>query len=209
MILSGSRSLEQAAHVAAHVGITNGPVSGGRAGTRNQRVLADHLPEQPDWRDDEEVHDAHEDRRRDPRKNVGKAHPRLLNGPEQARDDEPGHKQRSAQRGEHDRNSCMAAPVREAGENQERDADGEGELPPLGRAQSSWNSLRQSDVSFHSGCAVLSRMNGQSTRLSMCVRMKHWYASAGVHTIGSPRTLNEVLTITAHPVRDSNSLIRS
>ena len=43
----------------------------------------------------------------------------------------------------------------------------------------------------------------------MWVRMKHRYASAGVQTIGSPRTLNEVLTTTPQPVSCSNALIRS
>ena len=35
----------------------------------------------------------------------------------------------------------------------------------------------------------------------MSVRMKQRYASSGVQTIGSPRTLNDVLTITGQPVR--------
>ena len=39
----------------------------------------------------------------------------------------------------------------------------------------------------------------------MCVRMKQAYASAGVQTIGSPRTLNDVLTMTPQPVRLSNA----
>jgi hypothetical protein len=36
--------------------------------------------------------------------------------------------------------------------------------------------------------------------MSISVRMKHRYASCGVQTIGSPRTLKEVLTMTGHPV---------
>jgi hypothetical protein len=43
----------------------------------------------------------------------------------------------------------------------------------------------------------------------MCVRMKHLYASAGLHTIGSPLTLNDVFTSTLYPVSSSNRLIRS
>ena len=43
----------------------------------------------------------------------------------------------------------------------------------------------------------------------MLVRMKQRYASSGVHTIGSPRTLNDVLTSTGQPVRRSNAVIRS
>jgi len=37
--------------------------------------------------------------------------------------------------------------------------------------------------------------------------MKHRYASWGVQTIGSPRTLNDVLMITPYPVRRLNSAI--
>ncbi len=39
----------------------------------------------------------------------------------------------------------------------------------------------------------------------MWVRMKHRWASCGVQTIGSPRTLNEVFTSTGQPVSRSNS----
>ena len=39
----------------------------------------------------------------------------------------------------------------------------------------------------------------------MCVRMKQRYASSGVQTIGSPRTLNDVFTTTGQPVSDSNA----
>ena len=49
-------------------------------------------------------------------------------------------------------------------EHQKRRADGQAELPALGRGQSSWNSFCQSPLSFHSGCAALSRRNGPSTR---------------------------------------------
>ena len=37
-------------------------------------------------------------------------------------------------------------------------------------------------------------------RASISVRMKQRYASSSVHTIGSPRTLNDVLTMTGQPV---------
>ena len=39
----------------------------------------------------------------------------------------------------------------------------------------------------------------------MLVRMKQRYACSGVQTIGSPRTLNEVLMITGQPVCSSNA----
>ena len=76
------------------------------------------------------------------------------------------------------------------------------EAAPLGRRrQSSWNSFCHS-VGLLPSRAVraLSSRNGPRTSASMCVRMKQRYASAGVQTIGSPRTLNDVLTTTAHPV---------
>ncbi len=47
------------------------------------------------------------------------------------------------------------------------------------------------------------------TRQSIAVAMKQRNASAGVQTIGSPRTLNEVLTSTGTPVLRSNASIRS
>ena len=34
--------------------------------------------------------------------------------------------------------------------------------------------------------------------------MKHLNASVGVHTIGSPRTLNDVFTTNGHPVKSLN-----
>ena len=43
----------------------------------------------------------------------------------------------------------------------------------------------------------------------MFVRMKHRYASWGVQTMGSPRTLNEVLMTIGTPVIFSNSRMRS
>ncbi len=39
--------------------------------------------------------------------------------------------------------------------------------------------------------------------------MKQAYASRGLQTIGSPRTLNEVFTSTGHPVRASNATSRA
>ena len=40
----------------------------------------------------------------------------------------------------------------------------------------------------------------------MFVRMKHRYASSGLQTIGSPRTLNEVLMMTGQPYFSSKCL---
>src|SRR5205823_7465806 len=81
-----------------------------------------------------------------------------------------------------------------------------GELQLAGRdGQSSTNSFRQSLVSAMGGCSRLSRMKLSTTRASISVRMKQRYASSGVQTIGSPRTLNDVFTTTGQPVRDSNA----
>ena len=41
----------------------------------------------------------------------------------------------------------------------------------------------------------------------MPVLRKQVSASAGVHTIGSPRTLKDVLTITGQPVRQGDALL--
>jgi hypothetical protein len=40
---------------------------------------------------------------------------------------------------------------------------------------------------------------------SISVPMKQWNASSGVQTIGSPRTLKLVLTMTGHPERCENA----
>ena len=42
-------------------------------------------------------------------------------------------------------------------------------------------------------------LNQKTSSLERTI-MKHLYASSGVHTIGSPRTLYDVFTITGHPV---------
>src|SRR5437588_12881829 len=72
--------------------------------------------------------------------------------------------------------------------------------------QSNSNSFFHSLSSTQAGWSPLSTTQFPSTRLSISVRMKQRYASTGVQTIGSPRTLNEVLTRTAHPVLASNAL---
>ena len=43
----------------------------------------------------------------------------------------------------------------------------------------------------------------------MFVRMKQRYASWGLQTMGSPRTLNDVLMMIGTPVIRSNSVMRS
>ena len=43
----------------------------------------------------------------------------------------------------------------------------------------------------------------------MPVCMKHAYASAGVHTMGSSRRLNDVFTTIGQPVRASNASINA
>ena len=54
-------------------------------------------------------------------------------------------------------------------------------------------------------CSAFKSTKSPSTRQSISVRMKQVYASEGVQTIGSPRTLKLVLTRTAQPVRRSNA----
>src|SRR6266849_792411 len=66
--------------------------------------------------------------------------------------------------------------------------------------QSSSNSFRQSLSPSSGFCWPFSSTQFSSTSKSSSVRMKQRYASAGVQTIGSPRTLNEVFTMTPHPV---------
>src|ERR1700722_16744730 len=61
-------------------------------------------------------------------------------------------------------------------------------------SQSSPNSMRQSCVSMQGGWSAFSRTKSSRTKMSMPVRMKHRYASSGVHTMGSLRTLKLVLT---------------
>ena len=68
------------------------------------------------------------------------------------------------------------------------------------RAQSSVKEDRQSSVSTSSGCSSRRRTWFSRTRASIDVRMKQRQASSGVQTIGSPRTLNDVLTTTGQPV---------
>src|SRR5437763_63058 len=54
-------------------------------------------------------------------------------------------------------------------------------------------------------CAGFARYALPIARLSISVPMKQRNASVGEHTMGSPRTLNEVLTTTGQPVRRLNS----
>ena len=64
-------------------------------------------------------------------------------------------------------------------------------------AQASSNSDCHESSSGMWACAQRSRMKFSRTSTSMCVRWKHRAASSGVHTMGWPRTLNEVFTINA------------
>ena len=60
--------------------------------------------------------------------------------------------------------------------------------------------------SLHAGGMDSRSMTKSSrTRVSMRERAKQSSASSGVHTMGSPRTLKEVFTRTAHPVFRSNA----
>src|SRR5688572_7358031 len=81
-----------------------------------------------------------------------------------------------------------------------------GDRGDFGGHQSSSNSFFQDSSFGRSGCARLSSRKFSTTRKSISVRMKQRYASDGLHTIGSPRTLNDVLTSTPQPVRRSNSV---
>src|SRR5207245_6177801 len=75
--------------------------------------------------------------------------------------------------------------------------------------QSNTNSFRHDASSAIGACSLFTRMKFSRTSTSMLVRMKHRNASSGVHTIGSPRTLNDVFTITGQPVRRSNPSMMS
>src|SRR5205809_5069000 len=164
--------------------------------------------QQADWGDGAEIDDPQEHRRRDPGDDLAQGQPRPLHRPEPGWSREAGDDEHRAE-GEYHRCYRAAPPCKQATEYEKRRAHGEAELTARGDAQSSWNSLRQSPLSCHAGCSVLSNKNGPRASQSMWVRMKQRYASAGVQTIGSPRTLNEVFTRTAQPVRRSNSLRRS
>jgi hypothetical protein len=59
-----------------------------------------------------------------------------------------------------------------------------------------------------SGCISRRTTKGPITRASIAVRAKQANASAGVATIGSPRTLNDVFTTSGQPDRSANAEIR-
>ena len=63
-----------------------------------------------------------------------------------------------------------------------------------GSKESTWSRLRDES------CASLCRKQLPTARQSMSVPMKQRKASAGVQTMGSPRTLKLVFTTTGHPV---------
>src|SRR5688500_10408733 len=131
---------------------------------RDQRIAPDRSTDKAHRRDHDEVHHAHEDRGRDLRERQAKCHPSAVDeakvtGCDEPRDDEcrskgPGHR----------RYPRVISPPRNPRECDKGRSHGEGELAALSGAQSSWNSVRQSLVSFHVGCAVLSSRNGHSTR---------------------------------------------
>src|SRR6266540_3565582 len=138
-------SLELAFHPRPSMGLGSArdPETPGGAGAQ-QRVLARESAEQSGRRQDGEVDDAHEDRRRDLGHRGGESHPGPVDRPEPRRQDE--------RRGE------QSQPDREGDTNREAEA------AAFRRAQSSWNSRCQSALSFHAGCWLLSSRNGPSTR---------------------------------------------
>src|ERR1035437_205217 len=203
------RSSELSFHVAAHTRRGWHPETPVPL-RMHQRTPAEQPHHDTDRRDDDEEHDPHEDRRRHLRDHTSESHPRSLHRSQVRRRDQRSHREEGSKRPEDESRSLSVPPeVKQAREHQERDAHGQSKLPPLRGTQSSWNSCFQSCCSFHAGCSTLWSRNGPRTRASMCVRMKHVCASLGEHTIGSPRTLNEVFTTTGHPVSFSNSRMRS
>jgi len=74
-----------------------------------------------------------------------------------------------------------------------------------GEALSRGKRDRQSSVSETAGCSSRRRMWFSRTSASIAVRVKQRHASSGDMTIGSPRTLNDVLTTTGQPVLSLNA----
>src|SRR6266516_1877255 len=74
-----------------------------------------------------------------------------------------------------------------------------------------WHYHRNQTLAFHhhnASCGFSSK-NEPITNASSGDVQKHSTASRGVHTIGSPRVLNEVFTNTGTPVRSWKALMRS
>src|SRR6266581_8198246 len=145
------------------VGSARDPEALRRAGAQ-QRILARESSEQTGRRQDGEVDDAHEDRRRDLGHRGGESHPGPVNRPEprwydERRDEQDEPDPKGDLGHEH-----TAAPPAHASEHREGDTDREAEPPAFRRAQSSWNSRCQSALSFQAGCWLLSSRNGPSTR---------------------------------------------
>src|SRR5436190_3900183 len=181
--------------------------AGRGAPSREDGRVAGQAADQANRQDDQKIDDAHEDRGRHLRDGGSKPHPRPLDRPKcRWRNERAQHEEATEREQRHSR-ALLAAPQRDGAEGEEGRADREPELAAVGRAQSSWNSRCHDSSSFHSPWLAFSSKKGPSTRLSMWVRMKHRYASSGVQTLGSPRTLNDVVTTTGQPVRSRNAVI--
>src|SRR6266545_3741180 len=127
-------------------------------------VLSEQTHDPARRRQDQEVHDPHEDGGRDSRQQEGKPHPGPVDRPQPGRHHEAGQDEQGAESHEDERCRMPSAPPEQAGQRQEGGADGRAELPPLLGSQSSWNSFCHALVSFHSGCSDLFSRNGPSTR---------------------------------------------
>src|SRR5262245_22385311 len=105
---------------------------------------------------------------------MSKLHPDALDRAEPGRNEQRSQDEQRSDRSKRDEHPVLVAPPEDGGQNQECSADCETEATAFCCRQSSWNSLCQFWVSFHSGWPSLSSRYGQTTRASMCVRMKHW-----------------------------------
>src|SRR5215467_4898498 len=94
----------------------------------DERALAKRAAQQPNRREKNEIHDAHEHGRRDARDDPRQRHPRALDRAQRSRRDERAREEEHAERAENGERHGMTAPAGNAGEDDERGADGEPEL---------------------------------------------------------------------------------
>src|SRR5690606_1530331 len=170
-------------------------------------------------RDHQEVEDAEEYWPHHVRERHPERHPCPLHGGQPRRDQQPSGRADQCNRPEYASRQRMAAPGEQGSEHRKARRQREAELPALHHRQPSPAGCHPTSCVTHQsrrlctchlpasacGSSLFSITNGGITSASSPVLMKQECASAGVHTMGSPRTLNEVFTSTGHPVSASNA----
>ena len=147
---------------------TGRPHAGSRGGSgsagRLERTMSEETHDQARRRQHQVVDNAHEDGCRNLGDRYGEGHPPVVYGAHPTGNHQAPNHQRAPQRSQDQGWDLVPSPQADGRDDPESGSDREAETPTFLGGQSSSNSSRQSPSSCHSGCRVLSSMNGQRTR---------------------------------------------